>query len=149
MEKGHQHIWDFLKGKQNEPQHPETEILISNYLNPAYHILFSNYPQTILHEFGDGTRIIQIVYLVVNCSPNSNFSELYASVGRAVDLAIGNTDNIYESYIKKSKSLGAKADAVARLIERFSVGIIIFDEIQLIDITGTKENSVLPTVITS
>ena len=108
----------------------------------ALEILFSNYPQTIIHRFDNGIKITQIVYLTVNCIGNSNFSGLYAAIGEAIDDALEYTEPIYKELIKKTKGLGAKASVVADLIERFSIGLIVFDEIQLINFNSTKENSV-------
>ena len=103
------------------------------------HNLLSNYPQVIVHTI-DGYRISQIVYLVVECVPNSNFSALYVGIGSAIDKALG-LDFVYEKMILRTKSLGDKAEKVRQLIERFAIGLIIFDEIQLINFSSTKENS--------
>lgn len=108
----------------------------------ALDILFSNYPRVIMHQINDNTRIPQIVYLVVNCTANSNFSALYTSIGTAIDSALGYAQPVYETVIEKARSLGAKADKVRDLIERFSIGIIVFDEIQLINFNSSKENSI-------
>lgn len=48
-------------------------------------ILLSQYPQVIMHHDDKYGRYPQIVYLVVNCVANSNFSALYASIGNAID----------------------------------------------------------------
>lgn len=103
------------------------------------HTLLSNYPQVIFHYI-KGYRVPQIVYLVVNCVPNSNFVALYVGIGNAIDRALG-LDYVYEKMISRLKSLGDKAEKVRQLVEQFSVGRIIFDKIQLIDSSSTKENS--------
>lgn len=103
------------------------------------HNLLSIYPQVIFHYI-NGYRIPQIVHLVVNCVPNSNFSALYVGIGNAIDRALG-LDMVYEKMISRLASLGAKAEKVRQLVEQFAIGIIIFDEIQLIDFSTTKENS--------
>lgn len=103
------------------------------------HNLLSIYPQVIFHHI-NGYRIPQIVHLVVNCVPNSNFAALYVGIGNAIDRALG-LDMVYEKMISRMKSLGDKAEKVRQLVEQFSIGIIIFDEIQLIDFSTTKENS--------
>lgn len=108
----------------------------------ALEILLQNYPQVIIHNFGKFRRFTQIVYVVVTCPQNSNFSELWKSFGRAVDRALGYDTPRYESLIASARGLGAKADIVRRMIERFGIGIIILDEIQLIDLVSTKENSI-------
>lgn len=101
--------------------------------------LLSNYPQVIYHT-SNGWRIPQIVYLVVNCVPNSNFSALYVGIGNAIDRALG-LDYVYEKMIKSARSLGDKAEKIRQLVEHFAIGLIVFDEIQLIDFSSTKENS--------
>lgn len=107
----------------------------------AISTLVSHYPQVIIHEDGDGGYFPQITYLVVNCIANSNFSALYEGIGDAIDKAFGNAQPVYALEIKKTMDLGNKAEKVRSFIELFGVGIIIFDEIQLIDFQHTKENS--------
>ena len=107
----------------------------------AIHTLLSHYPQTIVHQIDDFSKYIQIVYLVVNCVPNSNFAALYEGIGDAIDKALGNTQPIYAKEIAKISTLGKKMEKVKNLVEKFGIGIIIFDEIQLIDFDKTKESS--------
>ena len=104
--------------------------------------LFDNIPQVIMHHPDPGTSIPQITYLVVSCMPNSNFSTLYRQIGEAIDNALGNPEPIYEVMInKKCKSLADKQLKVCQLIEMFSIGTIVLDEIQLINFNSNKENS--------
>ena len=107
----------------------------------AMNSLLSRYPQVIIHNKGTLEQYIQIVYLVVNCIPNSNFAALYAGIGHAIDKAFGNTEPLYENEITKLSNLGKKMDKVREWIEKFSIGIIMFDEIQLINFDRTKESS--------
>ena len=107
----------------------------------AIHTLLSHYPQTIIHKVNKLNKYIQIVYLVVNCVPNSNFSALYEGIGDAIDKALGNTQPVYATEISKTSTLGKKMEKVKNLIEKFGIGIIIFDEIQLINFDQTKESS--------
>lgn len=102
--------------------------------------LVSHYPQVIIHMISGG-YFPQITYLVVNCVSNSNFSALYEGIGDAIDKALGNIEPVYANEISKSRSLGSKAEKVREFVEKFAVGAIIFDEIQLIDFEHTKENS--------
>ena len=103
--------------------------------------MIGNYPQLIIHQTPEGEKIPQIVYLVVNCIPNSNFNQLYISIGKAIDRALGNIEPVYEELIRKERSLSNKMAKVIRFIEIFNIGAIILDEIQLIDFKHTKENS--------
>ena len=107
----------------------------------ALEILLSNYPQVIEHITDNALRLTQIVYLSIVCPTNSNFSALYTEIGAAIDRALGNTEPIYATQVNKQKTLPAKANYICELIERFAIGCIIFDEIQLIDFKGQKENS--------
>lgn len=107
----------------------------------AISCLVSYYPQTIMHKCKDGGYYPQITYLVVNCIPNSNFNALYQGIGDAIDKALGNIIPIYAQEIERTNGLGRKAEKIKCLIERFAVGIIIFDEIQLIDFEHTRENT--------
>ena len=75
----------------------------------------------------------------MTCQTNSNFKALYESIGNAIDWALGNIIPVYEKEIQIAGSLAGKAKVVRRFIELFAVGIIIFDEIQLIDFNSTKD----------
>ena len=107
----------------------------------AIGILTSYYPQVIMHSDGEGRYFPQIVYLVVNCVSNSNFAALYESIGNAIDKAFGNVEPVYAKEIARTNGLGKKAEKVRSYIEKFAIGIIIFDEIQLIDFDHVRENS--------
>lgn len=106
----------------------------------AIEILVSHYPQVIIHKINGG-YFPQITYLVVNCVANSNFTALYEGIGDAIDKALGNVEPIYAEEIKKTRNLGIKAEKVREYVEKFAIGAIIFDEIQLIDFEHTKENT--------
>lgn len=107
----------------------------------AIQMLVSYYPQVIMHTTENREYFPQITYLVVNCIPNSNFSALYDGIGDAIDKALGNIKPIYSAEIMKIRTLGAKAERIREYVEKFAIGIIIFDEIQLIDFSHTRENS--------
>lgn len=109
----------------------------------ALKTLFSNYPQFIIHEGQGLNRYPQIVYLVVQCPPHSNFRGLYKNIGRAIDRALGNVRPVYEKELDAGYrgNLSQFTDKVRALIEQFSIGIIIFDEIQNLDFNTSLENS--------
>lgn len=107
----------------------------------ALSIWLSRYPQVIMHDDGNGGCYPQVVYLVVNCTANSNFTVLYEAIGAALDRALGNLLPVYATEMAKGKNLGKKAEKIKQYIEMFSIGCLIFDEIQLIDFEHTRENS--------
>ncbi len=83
----------------------------------------------------------QIVYIVVSTSPNDNFNALYISIGKAIDNALGLVDPIYEKMLSKRCTLGEKTLIIENIIEKFNLGMILIDEIQLMSFTTNKENS--------
>ena len=106
----------------------------------AVETLLRRYPQVIIHE-RDGKRFIQIVWIRVVTPANANLKDLYTTIARAIDEALGNTTGIYSVLIKKEKSVGMMADFIARLVRSFAIGAIIFDEVQNLDSRRTKESS--------
>ena len=94
-----------------------------------------------MHTHEDGSYFTQIVYLIVNCVPNSNFAALYEGIGNAIDKALNNIKPVYAKAISSTMKLGKKAERVREFLEKFGVGMIIFDEIQLIDFSHTRENT--------
>lgn len=103
--------------------------------------LFSNMPQLIAHHPEPGMIIPQITYIVVPCVPNSNFKVLYKEIGEAIDFALGNAEPCYELLIAKQRNLGDMQMKVCELIEKFSIGTIVFDEIQLVNFSKNKDNN--------
>ena len=63
--------------------------------------LVAHYPQVIIHGDNTSSRFPQIVYLVVNCIANSNFSALYEGIGDAIDKALGNIVPVYAKEVAK------------------------------------------------
>lgn len=109
----------------------------------ALETLFKNYPQYIIHH-GDGLATYpQIVYLVVQCPPHSNFRGLYKNIGVAIDKALGNVKPVYAKELDAGNrgNLAVYTDKVRQCIEQFSIGIIIFDEIQHLNFDTSLENS--------
>ncbi len=103
-------------------------------------MMLAHYPQTIVHQRETWQRTYQIVYLLVQCTANSNFSKLYENIGEAIDRALGNFNPIYKLEFRKG-GLADKYDLLKQLVMRFSIGCIILDEIELMDIKSTKESS--------
>ncbi len=106
----------------------------------AIDVMLSRYPQIILHNNKDG-HFVQAVWLVVSCIPNSNFAALYQGIGAELDRALGYTEPFYEKEILCRHTLGEKLAKVCELVEKFAIGMIVFDEIQLIDFDHTSERS--------
>ena len=140
-----QHMDGYLVG--NDAQATNAGITLIGYSgcgkSSALETLFRNYPQYIIHKGKGMTTYPQIVYLVVQCPPHSNFRGLYKNIGIAIDRALGNIKPVYAIELDAGNrgNLSIYNDRVRELIERFSIGIIIFDEIQHIHFDATLENS--------
>lgn len=97
----------------------------------ALSIIMSHYKQVIIHRLKGGGEIYQILYLIVQCPPNGNMAAFYSNIGKAVDTAIGYTYPAFQKRIDKVRSLGEKLNIVINIIERFNIGLLICDEIQM------------------
>lgn len=106
----------------------------------AVNKLLERYPQTLIHHNMKNT-VIQIVWLYVQPSSNSDLSTFMDSIGDAIDCALGNLKPIYGRYLREQKKLGAKADKVAELFRLFNVGVLIIDEIQRFSSFSNKNDS--------
>lgn len=105
-------------------------------------ILLSRYPQVINHHLEGVGDFKQIVYLVVSTPPNANFSALYYSIAKAIDDALGFIEPIHaKEFNKRNTSLGVKTVLIEKLIEKYSIGMILIDEIQMMSFSTSKENS--------
>lgn len=103
-------------------------------------MMLSHYPQTIIHAKDTWQRTYQIVYLLVQCTANSNFSKLYENIGEAIDGALNNFNPIYKKQFQKG-GLGEKYNLLKELVAKFNIGCIILDEIELMDVKSNKESS--------
>lgn len=103
-------------------------------------MLISHYPQTIIHDKGTWQETVQIVYLIVHCPQNSNFTLLYQQIGTAIDEALGNFEPVYQKLFSRGDT-AKRFDLLISLIQKFNIGCIMLDEIELMDLKSTKENS--------
>lgn len=104
-------------------------------------MMLDQFPQLIIHKNRSFGQFVQIVYLKVNCFPNSNLSVLLESIGKEIDKALHNSEPIYENEVRKAGSVAGKVNRVCRLIEAFSIGALILDEIQLLDFDANRQAS--------
>ena len=104
-------------------------------------MLFEQFPQLIIHKNNDYGEFLQIVYIKVNCFPNSNLSELLNSIGKQIDNLLNNRLPVYEEAVRKAKTIGKKIAKICTLIEVFNIGALVLDEIQLMDFDSNKESS--------
>lgn len=105
----------------------------------AISMLLERYPQVIRHN--DDNNSIQIVYLVVNCLPNSNLNMLCVGIGDAIDKALGNIKPYYAEAVRRCRNLGEKMEKLRQFIEELAIGAIILDEIELMSFDRNKEAS--------
>ena len=106
-------------------------------------IALDYYPKVIRHTNPDGSKTIQIPYLYIICPPHCNFKELYREIADELDKYLGNTDHQIRHDIcgPTSRRVGEMLSKVNEYIERFAIGMIVFDEVQQINFTSQNENS--------
>ena len=109
----------------------------------ALELALNYYPKVIRHTDEDGVSTIQILYLYVTCPPDSNFRVLYQQIGKEVDRYLGNRQPMIENEImgKSRSSLGEIRARVAKIIERFAIGLLIVDEVQHLSFASQSERS--------
>lgn len=100
------------------------------------------YPACIIHNPGTFQQRIQIPIIAVEMQRNSNFHGLYEDIGAAIDRAVGNTTRTYQTRLgRKGDNLSVKFRKLCELIQVFNIGLLIIDEIELIDTAHTKEGT--------
>ncbi len=109
----------------------------------AIRIALDYYPKVIRHTNEDGSKTIQIPYILVTCPPNSNFRVLYQDIGRQLDLYLGNPNNECEMMIRGNSrsTLGDMLRRVESAIQQYAIGLIVFDEVQQMNFESKTENS--------
>lgn len=100
------------------------------------------YPRLIIHNPGTLQQHIQIPVLLVHMSENNNFHGLYQSIGETIDTILCNSTSIYEKELsQKGDSLSIKFNKFCKLIQVFNIGLIIIDEIELLETSKVKEGT--------
>lgn len=103
--------------------------------------MLTRYPQVIVHDWGIRGQFTQIVWIAVTTPANANLSDLFTTMAEAVDEALGNEKPVYAKEIAKEKSVGMKAEYIAKLVRIFGIGAIIMDEVQNLDRKRYRESS--------
>lgn len=103
--------------------------------------MLTRYPQVIVHDWGNSGQFTQIVWIAVTTPANANFSDLFTTMAEAVDEALGNDRPVYAKQIAKEKSVGMKAEYIAKLVRIFGIGAIVMDEVQNLDRKRNRESS--------
>ncbi len=102
--------------------------------------LLMRFPKVIVHHLNGGvTR--QVVWIKLDCLANRNLRGLLDSFGSQLDEALGLEDRLYERMVKKEHSIAGKAEEVIRLVKAFSIGLLVLDEVQMLDFSAEKESS--------
>ena len=108
----------------------------------AINEILEKYPQVIVH-IENGMPRKTILYVKLDCLANKNIRTVLDSFGSQLD-EILRTDPVkkpYESQIKREKTIAGKAEVVVRLINTFAIGLLVLDEVQMLDFDAEKESS--------
>ncbi len=102
--------------------------------------MLSHWQQVIEHKLPQGT-FVQVVWLKIEPSSNNDLSSLFINFGKALDDALGNTIPVYTKLIQKRQKNGEKAELIAELIRKFSIGMLIIDEVQRLQFERNRAES--------
>ena len=106
------------------------------------HNVLRKYPKVIIHNPGTMKQHIQIPVLAVHTPLNSNFHELYEAIGKKLDEYLGNTEKVYENELGQIREqLSKKFIKFCDLIEKFNIGLLVIDEIQLLSKNRISEST--------
>ena len=103
--------------------------------------VLSTYPQTIIHNPGTMQQTTQIVYLHVECTNTNAFADLYAKIGQCIDRALHNYDGTYQKMLSAKTTISKLNFILETLVEKFSIGMIILDEIEHMEMVKATEQS--------
>ena len=105
-------------------------------------IVLRKYPKCIIHNPNTMQQSVQIPILAIQMPENSNFHGLYLQIGKQIDATLGNNLRIYENLFSRSRdSLSTKFNRLCDLIRVFNIGMLIVDEIELIQVNHVKEGT--------
>lgn len=107
----------------------------------AVHMMLADIPQVIIHSTKETPQFTQVVWLDIECAPNSNLGAVWDGFGSALDRALHNLDGYYHNMIARKHNTSAKMEIVIDLIQQFNIGVICFDEIEHINFSANREST--------
>lgn len=107
----------------------------------AKKMVLAKYPSLIVHHFEGIGTYHQVVYLNAECPANADLSTLFNTFAENLDKTLGNTTPWFGPLMKKVKGTQAKASYLCTLIKDFSIGALIIDECEHLDLSAHRRIS--------
>lgn len=106
----------------------------------GFQMVSEKYPKAIVHDLPD-CRYVQIPIMRLVAFANGNLGALYQMFGRQLDDIL---DSGYSHYgeIRSMSNLGRMTELIITWIKRYHIGIIVIDEIQLMDFSSNSGKSI-------
>lgn len=106
----------------------------------GFQMVSEKYPKAIIHDLLD-CRYIQIPIMRLVAFANGNLGALYQMFARQLDNIL---DSGYSHYgeIRSMSNLGRMTELIITWIKRYHIGIIVIDEIQLMDFSANSGKSI-------
>lgn len=105
----------------------------------AFQLVSEKYPKAILHRIPE-SYYIQIPIIRLTAFANGNLAALYYMFARQIDSILDGKDAHY-GQIKKTSNLGKMTEMIITWIKRYHIGVIVIDEIQLMDFRSSSPKS--------
>lgn len=106
----------------------------------ALEMVTDKYPKAILHNLPEYSYV-QIPIIRLTAFANGNLSALYYMFAKQIDSILDSGCSHYDK-IKSTANLGRMTELIITWIKRYHIGVIIIDEIQLMDFGTSNSKSV-------
>lgn len=103
--------------------------------------LISDCPQVIRHHFPGLPLVTQIVFVLAQAESNDNLRGLLLNIAKGIDAALGNHNGYYHCLARRFKGIADISGFIVSLIEMFSIGVIVIDELQNCNFRKNKQAS--------
>lgn len=106
----------------------------------AIRLTLRKFPKVIIHEL-DEVSYIQIPIVLLTAPANSNLKALFIQFGQQMDDLLGQDSYYSEMFSKQTSNVGRASNMMTQIIKKFSIGMIIIDEIQQMDFKANSAKS--------
>ena len=106
----------------------------------AIELVTAKYPKAILHNLENGSYI-QIPIIKLTAFANGNLTALYYMFAQQID-SILDSGQFHYKQIRVIANIGRMTELLIRWIKRYHIGIILIDEIQMMDFSTSNPKSI-------
>lgn len=103
-------------------------------------LTLKKFPRAIIHNLEE-ISYIQIPVVMLTAPANSNLKALFIQFGQKIDDILGGGAYYSDIFAKQTGNIGRMSNLMTEMIRKFSIGLIIIDEIQLMDFNANSAKS--------